>query len=692
MNTTEIDTKTRIHSNSSKVIKEFLLALCATVLAGSARGAPLFVSNGSGTVGEYTTSGATVNASLITGVNVFGLATDGTNLYVANLGNTSLANGTIGVYTTSGTTVNASLISGLNGPISLALYGNELFVGNESNGTIGEYTTSGVTVNASLITGLNEPWGLATDGIHLFVATDDGTIREYTTSGVMINASLVGGLNGPHGLVVIGNHLFVATQGDSTIGEYTTSGVTVNASLITGLNAPFGLATDGTNLYVANQTNGTIGVYTTSGATVNASLISGLNEPFAVAVPQPVQCIYSLSGNSAFFGAQGGTNTISVEAGSPCPWTATASNSWISIFSGSSGVGTGTVSYTIDVNASSNARTGTITVADQTFTVTQMANMPPQVSITPVSPIILPVNTVNLVATVTDDGAPSGTLNSAWSTVSGPGPVVFGNVSNANTTATFSTNGTYVLQLTASDGVLSASNDVTVIVDIFPVITSPPTVTNVLAQIGGVNIVLAGATNYFAAGASDPNGNPLGCLWDFGDAQTSSDCEPSHVFSNCGPHEVTVVVSDGIASVTTSLIVSVMCPFSQLPKPASLKMKSNFLPGKLDTAALKAFVDIPPGFSVTNTAMSVEVAGAVVPFTMNAKGRAVNAFSTIKLSHKGRGTSMVWQVSANLKGDWDAVWQNYGLTNATVTAMPESFYIDKSLLYKATVGKSGTGQ
>ena len=48
-----------------------------------------------------------------------GLVVDGQgNLYVANY-----AAGTVGKYTTSGSTVNSSLISGLNGPSGLALDG-----------------------------------------------------------------------------------------------------------------------------------------------------------------------------------------------------------------------------------------------------------------------------------------------------------------------------------------------------------------------------------------------------------------------------------------------------------------------------------------------------------------------------------------------------------------------------------------
>ncbi len=73
----------------------------------------------------------------------------GQNIYVANYAGVS---GTIGKYTMSGGTVNASLVSGLWGPTGLAASGSNVFVSNGS-GTIGEYTTSGGTVNASLVSG-----------------------------------------------------------------------------------------------------------------------------------------------------------------------------------------------------------------------------------------------------------------------------------------------------------------------------------------------------------------------------------------------------------------------------------------------------------------------------------------------------------------------------------------------------------
>jgi hypothetical protein len=79
--------------------------------------------------------------------------------------------------------------------------------------------------------------------------------------------------------------------------------------------------------------------------------------------------------------------------------------------------------------------------------------------------ITLPSN-VNLNGTASDDGQPSGsTITTTWSMVQGPGTVTFANASNLNTTATFSTAGTYTLRLTASDSVASSNSDIVITVN-----------------------------------------------------------------------------------------------------------------------------------------------------------------------------------------------------------------------------------
>jgi uncharacterized delta-60 repeat protein len=245
-------------------------------------GEQIFVTNaGAGTIGEYTPSGATVNAALISGLGTpEGITAVGSDLFVVNQ-----ATDSIGEYTTSGATVNASLISGLAKPIGIAASGSDLFVTNRTTDTVGEYTTSGATVNASLITGLSNPRGIAVSGSDLFIANlGTGTIGEFTTSGATVNASLVSGLSQAGDVVVSGTDLFVDADGTNTIGEFTTSGATVKTSLISGLSTPAAIAASGSDLFVTNDTGDTIGEYTTSGATVNASLVSGLSAPIGIVI------------------------------------------------------------------------------------------------------------------------------------------------------------------------------------------------------------------------------------------------------------------------------------------------------------------------------------------------------------------------------------------------------------------------
>ena len=106
-------------------------------------------------------------------------------------------------------------------------------------------------------------------------------------------------------------------------------------------------------------------------------------------------------------------------------------------------------------------------------TITVVINQPPTVSVAPVSPVTLPAGAV-LDGTVTDDGLPA-PVTIQW-TGSGPGIVTFGNENAIDTTASFPTDGTYTLRLTATDVDLGDYfAEVTVIVNPAPP-NQPPTV------------------------------------------------------------------------------------------------------------------------------------------------------------------------------------------------------------------------
>jgi uncharacterized protein (TIGR03437 family) len=62
---------------------------------------------------------------------------------------------------------------------------------------------------------------------------------------------------------------------------------------------------------------------------------------------------------------------VSVTAGPGCAWTAASNANWITLTSAAGGSGSGAVSYSVAANPGADPRTGTITIAGQTFTVTQ---------------------------------------------------------------------------------------------------------------------------------------------------------------------------------------------------------------------------------------------------------------------------------------------------------------------------------
>jgi len=90
-------------------------------------------------------------------------------------------------------------------------------------------------------------------------------------------------------------------------------------------------------------------------------------------------------------------------------------------------------------------------------------NAAPQVDAGPAQKASLR-ETLNLEGEVTDDGLPGlpAQMTISWTKLSGPGSVTFGDAHAAQTTATFSEVGTYVLRLTASDGQVTICDDVTI--------------------------------------------------------------------------------------------------------------------------------------------------------------------------------------------------------------------------------------
>ncbi|MGE0822667.1 MAG: matrixin family metalloprotease [Candidatus Binatia bacterium] len=113
------------------------------------------------------------------------------------------------------------------------------------------------------------------------------------------------------------------------------------------------------------------------GAQLHADDIAGLTFLYPGSSPsQPANpaCTTTLSVQQLSFGAAPASGTIGVTASaSTCGWTAASNVNWITMTSAVNAVGSSSVTFTVSANPKNVPRTGVVTVAGKTVTITQAA-------------------------------------------------------------------------------------------------------------------------------------------------------------------------------------------------------------------------------------------------------------------------------------------------------------------------------
>jgi hypothetical protein len=250
------------------------------------------------------------------------------------------------------------------------------------------------------------------------------------------------------------------------------------------------------------------------------------------------------------------------------PLTGTVTTQWSML------TGPGTVNFTDPTAAATSAtftasgvyqlqlsaNDGALSATDMTTITVALANNNPPTVIAGADQTITSTGSATLSATVEDDGQPNppATLTVTWSKVSGPGTVTFANANAANTTATFSAPGTYVLALSASDGNVTADDTITIIVNEAPKVVVGPAKTVNLGQ----SVALTGTIT--------DDGRPapatLTTTWSkvsgpgtvtFGNANTAN---TTATFSAGGEYVLRLTVSDGQATTTANITITVVAP------------------------------------------------------------------------------------------------------------------------------------
>lgn len=145
----------------------------------------------------------------------------------------------------------------------------------------------------------------------------------------------------------------------------------------------------------------------------------GITRTMPLAVTVSAACSYAIDPGSASVVAAAGNYSVKVTATPGCTWTAAAgSNSWLTVTSGVSGTGPGTVNYSVAANTATTARSGAIAIAGLSLAVTQAAAAP-QISLKPSSASFTPAagtGTIAVTSTSTTAGW-TAVSNSNWLTV-----------------------------------------------------------------------------------------------------------------------------------------------------------------------------------------------------------------------------------------------------------------------------------
>ncbi len=181
-----------------------------------------------------------------------------------------------------------------------------------------------------------------------------------------------------------------ASAGAISLAQGASSTITLNVGVSGGFNSavalsagtlPSGFAASFTPTSIAAPGSGASTLKLSSTANVapgsySLSIVAaggGLTQTAPLAITIAPNCTYAVNPMSANATAAGGSFSLAVTAQNGCAWTAASTAGWITLTSGNSGKGNGTVSYAVAANTATAARAGSITVAGATLAITQAA-------------------------------------------------------------------------------------------------------------------------------------------------------------------------------------------------------------------------------------------------------------------------------------------------------------------------------
>jgi sugar lactone lactonase YvrE len=433
-------------AGSNYVAAQPLITLVSPGLSGPSavatdtNGNVFFADTGNNAIKEWVAASNSVATLVSSGLSQpRGLAVDSfDNLYIADTGDNAIKE-----WTPSNSTLNIVVSSGLIQPGSVAVDGaGNVYIADTFNNAIKKWMAAGSNV-IILAQGLSGPSGVAVDvAENVYIAdSSNNVIRKWVAASSNLT-TLASGLNGPSGVAVDGaGNVYIANTASNTILKWTAASNTLT-EIGSGFNSPSGVAVDGAgNVYLADTGNNVIkempyafvnpSPKLESANAGNDTLIvlpatENLLAPFTPTSDQPWLTIsdvtngvvdfsfaanlgssriahiallgqtipvtqgglsYSLGTTALLEGPAAGSNSV-VLAVAPkiAAWMATTNAAWLHLSQAmQSGTGSTNVVFSYDANPGAT-RSGTLTIAGQTLTVTQAGST--YVAAGPVTPLV----------------------------------------------------------------------------------------------------------------------------------------------------------------------------------------------------------------------------------------------------------------------------------------------------------------
>ncbi|WP_291272204.1 PKD domain-containing protein [Geothrix sp.] len=169
---------------------------------------------------------------------------------------------------------------------------------------------------------------------------------------------------------------------------------------------------------------------------------------------------------------------------------------------------------------------------------------------------------------------------------------------------TYAMAGTYTVRLTATDAYgLADPNPPTRTITVQPAAVNLPPSATITSPSGSVSIV-AGQSVTFAGTASDPNGDPVTVLWEFGDGGTSTLLAPgAHAYATAGTYTARLTATDSHGlpdpNPPTRTITVTAAPVNQPPTATIIAPATNVTINAGQSVTFTGTASDPDGDAVT---------------------------------------------------------------------------------------------